>query len=816
MPQSARTGIKKVGREPLLPLPFRGGVNTVLEKALIPSGGFSSVNDMRPRHPGFETRKGVAALHTVADSTNKGVSIFQFSKGSRVERHTFAQMGDSDVLEATNEPPTVTTGPFGSEVFSGTSGDIPAHWGVINDVLIYSNGSDQHKLWPGKLSPVHKFIVYKDTSAIPTHPDHGEDYTFEVTDGDSTTVAILDSLGTLAQFDAIYVRTPFRANALTLTVTAANGSAAVMQGQYWNGTWTSLASFTDNTITSGKSLAISGTMTWTAPTDIIPHYQFGENGWWYRFSLSSGALDAEVEVSEVTYEAPWQDLVNLWDGVEVDVIEVQLEDNSESIFKTFPSAGIELDSITSSDKVNFSAADPIAGFYIDVGSKPNTTGSTTINAVYAWDGDTYNSVSNLSDGTDGLSKSGWVTFTKPTTIQARHFQDSKYDAYWYYFTVDKTFNNDVLVDIQYMPYFDINELGRVGRCNAVWKDRAIYTFGKSPQYLYVSWNSEPMVLNGDDFTTLKAGDGRANEITSMKKFYGELMVWQAEKGSEGGCLTLFQGDEPGRFGKLPLSDEVGTFSSKSSVVVNGVVTSTATDEKIVTAAYFISKQGVFMSDGLNVWSISDDIQNYFDPKKSECIRHGYGDEHFIFYDPTENVLRMGLVSGSSATTPNKYFVYDVIDQKWLTDTPAQHFSCMANVEAASGNVPIIQLAGGDNDGLIYRTNTGSNDVSTKIDGYATIELDMGGLELWLKEIMVRLKVQDFGNVVITPYLNSVPMQDIELPMTKVSNVLETIRRHRIGTNIKNEHISLRFRNNMVSQSLYLLDAGIDMWYYEAR
>lgn len=815
---SIRTGIKKVGKTPVLPIKFRGGMNTVREKALVDTGGFSDITNMRSRHPGFEKRKGVTALHTVADGTNKVLSLFQFSKGSQTERHTFAQMGDSDVLKATNEPPTVTTGVFGAEVFSGTTGDIPAHWSVIRDIMIYSNGSDQHKLWSGEASPVSKFIVYKDTSAIPTHPDHGEDYTIEVTDGDSTTVAILDSLGTLAQYDAIYVRTPLKANTLTFTVTKANGSAAVMQGHYWNGAWTSLASFTDNTITSSKSLAKSGTMTWTAPTDIIPHYQFGENGWWLRLSLSSGSLDSEVEVSKVTYEAPWQDVVNMWDGISLDALEVQLYDYDASapVYKTFAAVSINLSAVTASDKVYFSSNDPIIGFYIDVGNKPNTTASTTINAVYRWDGDSFDAVSGLSDGTNGLSKSGWVTFTKPTNVQTQQFQDTKYKAYWYYFTVDQTMSSDISINLQTMPLFDINEYGRVGRCNVVWKDRAVYTFAKSPQYMYVSWSGDPTIINGDDSTLLKAGDGRSNEITCMKKFYNELMVWQAEKGSSGGCLTLFQGETPEKFGKFIISTDVGTFSVKSAVVVNGVVTSTATDEKIVTAAYFISKQGVFMSDGKTVWSISDDIQNYFDPNDSNSLRHGYNNEHFIFYDSAENILRIGLVTGSSATAPNTYLVYDIIDRKWSHDTLGQHLSCMTEVEAASGDVPILQLGGGDNDGLVYRLNNGSNDVSVAIDGFVTLEMDAGGLELWLKEIMLRVKVQDFGNVVITPYLNSVPMVDIESSMTKISNVLETIRRHRMRTSIQGYHIGLRFRNNVVSQSLYLLDAGLDMEYYEER
>jgi len=42
---------------------------------------------------------------------------------------------------------------------------------------------------------------------------------------------------------------------------------------------------------------------------------------------------------------------------------------------------------------------------------------------------------------------------------------------------------------------------------------------------------------------------------------------------------------------------------------------------------------IFGTDGITVFRISHDIQNYFNPIKSECIRRGYDDEHWIGYDP---------------------------------------------------------------------------------------------------------------------------------------------------------------------------------------
>ena len=87
--------------------PFQGGQDTYHEPALLQSGQYSSVQNMRQMKPGFKQRLGYIKKHSTADSTNGVMSLYQFSKGKRTERHFFAQMTDNDVLEATDAPPAV-------------------------------------------------------------------------------------------------------------------------------------------------------------------------------------------------------------------------------------------------------------------------------------------------------------------------------------------------------------------------------------------------------------------------------------------------------------------------------------------------------------------------------------------------------------------------------------------------------------------------------------------------------------------------------------------------------------------------------------
>jgi|GEM_PF-1340892 len=871
-------GLRNLSQSIFTFIQFRGGAVTVREPALLPPGAYSDVKNMRPKHPGFEKRKGQRKQHSVADSTNKVLSLYQFSKAKRTERHLFAQMSDGDILEAANDPPAVTTGVFGSEVFSGSASQVPASWSTIRELMLHSNGVDQHKIYAGTANYVKKFVKYDASAAPPSVPEEGIDYSIEVTDGLTATHAVLSDLDTYANNECVFICSPVQATRLTWTIPNPNGTASVSTLKYFksDNSWTDcsisdgtevltldvapatawavgatitgatstktcviVAKITDltyqisnrsGTFTLGEVLSdgtyaadqgaahptvttlgvTTGTMTWTAPTDEIPSYMYGVCGFWYELIVSV-KLDAEVFVSGLTYGSSFQSLVNVWDGNPEYAIEAQFYDQSAGIYKVFASDTIEIDSMTHSaddtvDRVYFNYPEPLCGIYVNVGEKPNTTAATVVGGVKTWTGAAFASVGTITDGTDGLSHSGWITWPR-AAAQPTQFQTSKYYSYWYYFWITTaTMNADVIISIETMPYFDIEDLGH-GLTNCPWKDRVSYNFDRHPHYIYISAEGDPMVLNGDDFGILKAGDGRSNKVVCQKRFANDLMVWQAEKGRDGGCVTIFEGYAPENFGRLVLSTKVGTMNSKSVAVVDGVLTSTATEEKLKTIAFFLSRYGVIATDGRTVTVISDDIQNYFDPKEAECIRYGYEAEMWLEHDTSDNILKIGLVSGAAATLPNVFPVFDLVDKVWYFDTPAQELSCMEEVEAASGATPIVQVGGGVDDGTIYQLNYGTNDVTTAIDEFLIMELDGQGLILMLRELILRLKTQAAGNCTITPYRNAIAGTAMTISMI-ADTINETIKRERRGWVVENQHISLKFQNNVASQNMYLLDVAL--------
>jgi len=786
--------------------PFTGGAITYREKALLPFGAFSWIQNMRSRGPGFYRRLGQRRLHTVADGTNEVLNLYEYIKSRVTEQRFYAQMDDGDLLEATNLPPAVTTGAFGSAAHAGSVGQIPASFATIVDLLLYSNGVDQHQIYGGSNSYVENFIVWDGSAALSNVPTEGRDYSVEVSDGRAATVAVLDALDTFANNECIFIGVPIKFKSVTVTVSLPNGSASVLSGYYRknDNTWAALSGFSDGTTSGGATLAQNGTISWTVPSDWKENYMFSQNKFWIRLQVSA-QLDAEVEVSSVTYDSDFQDIVNIWDGIPQEVVEVRLEISDN--YETHPGNAADMGSFAAGNKCYLFCTDPIEGIYADPGATPNAIG-VSLSTLRYWDGTAFSTVGTAVDDSAGLSRAGWITFPRQLTTppQPRQFQGSQYYSYIYELTWDTAFSADTVVDFTVMPYFDIDELGDSYTCCA-WKDLACYTFTLFGSYIYVAKAGSPMVLNGDNFGILKAGDGRANRIVGMRKFHNELMVWQEEKGVEGGCVTLFEGYSPQTFGKLILSSQIGAFNAKCMVVVDGVLTSTRTDESVKTIAFWLSRYGLCASDGRTVQIISDDIQNYWDPKQPESIRRGYDHKHWLAYDSSDNVLRMGLVTGDGATEPNVFPVFDLAERAFCFDTPAQEIGCMTEISAGSGDTIVLQVGGGVDDGTVYQLNHGTLDVDQPIDSYCDSEFSLAGQIIQIQEIHVRAKAQVTGDVDLSIYRNGI--LDFTLPLSMIpATPSEDFVRHLIPVNVTDHHISIRLRNGNRDEDIILVDMGL--------
>jgi hypothetical protein len=767
-------------------------------------------------------------------STSESItSMFQISKGKRDEKHFLIQTETGDVLEATDDPPATTTGDFGTLVHQPRDVDtsfketpllatswqtalVPASWNMIADNLVYSDGLDQHKFYTGQEQPITTFLFCKADADINKGADYGADYSFELTDDDDTTFADVSSMGDLGtDNDAIFIRTQFKANKINIEFETYNGTASVgLNLLYFDesaGTFLAVDNFSDGTASGGTTFAQDGSLTWDTNFDEIEFHMAGENGYWYMLHLDAAdSLDADVKIKKITYEGAWQSLENVWDGVIVAAVEVYHYSNADAVWYGYPYAGADISSMATADELYFSSIDNLVGFHMDFGATPNLNTTTTISAVYGWDGDDWVDMGE-TDYTSGMDKSGYITWKRNDNIVPREFQGSKYRAYWWKITIATSeLSDDVVTTITTIPWFKISQWGQRGNVSTVWKERVIYTFDRYPSWLYISGNSNPNGLNGSDYAILQAGDGRQNAIVAAQKFHNELMVWQEEHGPHGGCLTLFQGYNPATFGRLLLSAKIGSFSQKSTVVVDGAQAYTRKDDNVQTLAFFISHYGIFVTDGATVTLISRPIQNYFDNRKSECIRLGYEKEMYVEHDSTANVLRFGLVSGASATKPNIFPIFDLEDWTWSFDTYASAFSSIIEVEATTGQYPVLQMGGGATSGYVYRLNDGTyNDDGTAVDMQVDQELNFQARHIDVDEVVIRYKPVTGADLLFKAYEDGILLSSLNQTIDMDASSTESTKRERILCNLDQaSNITLSFQNNE-NKDCFLFDILVD-------
>lgn len=880
-------------------IPFEGGANKAVERAVL--NGLSDKNNFRDKHPGFVSRKGQSRHHTTTSNAYEVYALFQ-QKDKAGNYNFFAQKSNGGVRKATDAPPSTTTGDFGSSpVLATITGAKVASISLLDSYLFYADGKRGHYVYPGTGQTIRSFHVYKGAAAIPVIPEIGEEYTNEVTDSDTGRVAVLSSLNTLAVYQCFYVCTEVPANSLTLTMVLLNTTASVLAGQYWksDGTWASLSTgWSDGTSeTGGLTLGKSGTISWTHPTDEIPHYQFGKTGYWYRFNVSV-QLDSSVTVAQVVYTGDWNLLSNIWDGSPVPAIEAQVYRVNNLKYEKYGASAINYSDLFnhSGDYVHFSTYDNICGFYIDVGASPNIikatiTGSSDIsfvdggtsddyitwqqarfqtegfeegqsivitgttnnnktvkaksvssNRIYVetgtltaetnqsatltydntggtfsldvWTGAGWTAITtNLNDGTTCASKSGWITFPRPTTAQRTQFNGTPYFAYWFRFKFDKATSKKAIISISCMPFLKIADWG-YGYCNGAWRGRPILAQDKYPQWIEIGTSGRIGCFNGLDYMPFEVGDdGRDNKVLAFANFFQDLMVFQEEKGIEGGCITLIQGYDTQTIEKSVISNSIGIVNSKSYAVVDGVPTPLNPKAANAKMVFFISRLGVHMTDGQSVVRISDPVGIYFDvTDTTNCIRKGYEEKHWLRYDSLNKCLLIGLCTGSSAPVANTWLVYDIQSGAWGTDIRGQALTCMVEIEAASGNLPVLQYAGGS-DGFIYRINNGLNDVGAStvaVNSYIVLEVDAGGNKIDVKTLQVRCKSQSAGN--ITPSLafngnTSYTDETVRSMIASTANDSYRVNDFQINRKLT-DHLSIKLAHNTVNEEVYLLDMAL--------
>ena len=453
-----------------------------------------------------------------------------------------------------------------------------------------------------------------------------------------------------------------------------NSQASTMTAKEWNGaSWTDL-SITDNTDT-GASLAQTGTVTWTSTVD-TSRVKFLESRlyYWYQFSIDAGA----ATIYRVTLDAPWQEIVDIWDGVYRQPIQFQAyksaiyEDYTLEVNDPLAVYYGDLGGMTNAEWLVVMSDDRLTALkWVMVAGKENTTAATV--TIYYWDGNAWASVGTVSDttlddagSTKSLAQSGVMSWEPPsieTEFTRTLFGTTGY-AYKLVWSATLTAANThvntlsgVPAQLTVLPFkFPVTYKDRLFLCG--------YTEGGEGNRCDFSVSHAPQAFNGQESSAGYASDGYSQslylggdeELIAAIELYNRvgsniydfLVVLKANE------TYVIYGDGP-VFSYSQVHANIGCPAPKT--LVTATTSPSTPDELIKNIAMWVSYTGPIKFDGVAIYKIPG-LETYFDPNSSNYLGQTAIEGAVGFFDQTYG--EYNFIVGSN------WFVYNLDQRKWFT------------------------------------------------------------------------------------------------------------------------------------------------------
>jgi hypothetical protein len=483
-------------------------------------------------------------------------------------------------------------------------------------------------------------------------------------------------------------------------VKVANASAAAVTGVTWGASgWTALTITADNTATGGATLAKTGTITFTSTVDTSKlKYIEGRLLYFYWFSFTG--IDATTSLYHCTVDAPFQKILDYWDGVERTVdacfkYTTTYEDTTLNVYQdSYDTADatsyMNLSSMSAYSSPNncviLGFFEKMAVFNIGVPSDRTNSTAATIMSIDYWNGSSFATVGAITDGTSeggiSLAKSGMVSFTPPTAVFESTVSNNSTPLYYYRIRWDQAM--DASVGIYYVAgipdqikirgyKFPLYSQDRLMLCNNMDGKR---------NSVKISSQDTSQVLNGSD--SMEFEFGGTEELTagcSIFAMYGNSLYtislvfkdqeqwglvntgteWRRYQISDKGCAA-------------PLTLDTVTVPSTSETQQN----------QNRGFAIWATSDGVYISDGRHPVNVSNEIRDLFDQKSTihvnlDAIKSWSGK---VNKSKMEYSLKLAL---NSATILDYEIVLDLRRWKWYAVDRTHDLQCSVDVTDAYGN-----------------------------------------------------------------------------------------------------------------------------------
>jgi hypothetical protein len=735
---------------------FAGKLITSRPGFLIGQGNYTEMQNMRYKSGGIgvETRNGCQRFNDTAVSGGADVD--------KIWQHLYqrAQTDYQDVYIVSNESPRNIykmdsvpesgegNGSIGSALVALTANAKIPTFCAVEDVAIACSDKDLLAT-VGTGAYCIAFYVGTDVGNVTTAAAEDDKtfsiFTDEVTDEDTSTMASF-TLDTLANNMALYVGYWQPIDGITLDLGTLNDVAGVLTAKYWNGSaWTSIVTgWNDGTDVAGDPLKQDGTLSWTyiAAGTEKPRRINGLTLFWYRIETDT-LLDA-VTVLKCTVTKDWRAIEDVTDGADVlpsgllwfdDTDDsyvdfgAEVASDSKGTYAKFADATADTD-IAAGDIVYVGFPIRVMGFRIEVdGEYPNTGATGAAMTPAYWDGAAWQNYAadEFFDGTfvtgnGSLNQSGDIRLEdKGTTVRMTTVGPRKLPMFWYRLVWDlKMFNNDSdemrIWKIRGVP---APKTIKNYTCCLNFKD-FLFLFGRedAPNTGDYSFYKNPFQLSGQGTSSVqpRVTFGSSDRITAAVNFYNEAIVFKRTE------VWMMEGDSPENFGTLLLDNTVGCVAPETVKLVRMWIQNPDGNTQYQHVIVFQALDGIYGVDGIKVFKLSEDIENYFDPSEAEVIKDGYLSDSRSWYDNLRSEYHYIFWSGATPTI--KEFVLSTELKRWSGPWPrAVDVLCGATLLGAS--TQYLQYGGGT-DGRVYHLETNSyndvdvSNVATGISNHVTL------------------------------------------------------------------------------------------------
>lgn len=513
------------------------------------------------------------------------------------------------------------------------------------------------------------------------------------------------------------VGSPIPANGFKIYMgTVVNASAAVMAVSFYSLVigWAPVATFSDGTATAGKSLAKTGSVTFTKVGTEHPIVTNGLLLYWYKIDIPS--CDNNVEITRLNIIAPFQAITDIWDGIERECLSFIINDGSLykdatlNVFKNeYVSSDtgtfVELDGLTGAGEIYFGLEAHSCAIMLNlVTGKANTTAGTTA-ALYQWNGAAWAAVWNLIDGTSvngvSLAQSGIMSWAPLGDGEEFKTEIQPNISLFYY---KLKFDQTLSADVQLYYAAGIPSPKKIGKYNmpVLAMDRAwlIGERDKDKNKIICSDIDTPYVWNGSGTQEILIGDesecvGGAPVFINLDSGLIEaLLVFKKDS------TWMISRNSDGSFSRNLISNSVGC-------IAPGTIKSTTLnmgDQGHREVVIWQANDGIYIFAGIAPIRISQDINDCFEQENTTvAVKQSLADKGHAFIDTNNREYHWLYPAGSSATNINRELCYDLERRKW--------FEVVRNVDLLSGfsvqdTVGNVYEYGCSGAGRMYRLENG--------------------------------------------------------------------------------------------------------------